>query len=129
MARIQAMRLFIGLLLAGTIAGCGGGGGAYLDTDVCEVDGLRLSSAKETQMSGGLMQSGTLEYSGSGDLKDTFNDYVASMKGLGWTIANVDIQGDRAVGTLRKDNRTCNLEFNRSDGSRLKAHIRVGTTK
>ena len=109
-------------------AGCGGGAGVYLDTDVCDVSGFRLSSAKETQMSGGLMQAGTLEYSGSGDLKDTFNDYVVSMKAQGWTIASVDLGADRAVGTLRKDNRTCTLEFAKAE-SRIRAIIRVGTTK
>ena len=115
-------------LLVLAAAGCGGGAGVYLDTDVCEVSGFRLSSAKETRMSGGLMQAGTLEYSGSGDIKESFNAYVASMKAQGWIIAGVDVQADRAIGTLRKDNRTCSLDFAKAEG-RTRAVIRVGTTQ
>lgn len=123
------MRRLTPLLLALAAAGCGGGGsGLYHDTDVREVEGFRRSSAKEIQMGGGLMQSGTLEYSGSGDVKDVFDDYVAAMKDVGWMIAGVDVQGDRAIGTLRKDNRTCNLEFVKAS-DKIRASIRVGPTK
>ena len=123
------MRHATSLLLILASAGCGGGGsGLYLDTDVREVEGFRHSSAKEIQMSGGLMQNGTLEYSGTGEIKDVFRDYVADMKDVGWVIAHVDVQGDKAVGTLRKDNRTCNLEFVKS-ADKIRATIRVGATK
>ena len=124
----MAMRIFTTALLAAAAVGCGGGGSVYMDTDVHEVAGLRQTSAKDVQMSGGLMQQGTMEYSGSGDLKEIFTDYVASMKAEGWTTAHVDVQSDRCVGTLRKDNRTCNLEFALSN-TKIKAQIRVGTTK
>jgi hypothetical protein len=123
------MRRRISLLFALAVTGCGGGGsGLYLDTDVREVEGFRNTSAKEIQMSGGHMQQGTLEFSGSGDLKEVFTDYVAAMKDVGWSIANVDVQGDRAVGMLRKDNRSCNLEFIKAS-ERIRATIRVGAIR
>lgn len=110
------------------MSGCGGGAGVYLDTDVHEVSGFDRTSAKEVQMSGGLMQAGTLEYSGWGELAEPFNEYMTAMKARGWTIAHVDVQGERAIGTLRKDNRTCNVEFTKVQG-KARAVIRVGTTK
>ena len=122
------MRLFLGVALL-FAAGCGGGGsGLYLDTDVREVEGFRQSSAKEIQMSGGQMQQGTLEYSGAGDLKEVFTEYVSAMKDVGWSIAHVDIQGDRATGMLRKDNRSCNLDFSRTS-EKIRATIRVGAIR
>jgi hypothetical protein len=121
------MRIFMSLAVL-ALAGCGGGGGAYLDTDVAEVSGFDRSSAKDVQMSGGLMQTGTLEYAGYGDVVEPFNEYMSAMKGRGWKIAAVDVQGDRATGTLRKDNRTCTVEFSKASG-KTKALIRVGTTK
>jgi ABC-type phosphate transport system substrate-binding protein len=121
------MRIFIALAVAGLV-GCSGGSSRYLETDVLEVHGFQRTYAKDIQMSGGLMQTGTLEYSGSTDVADAFNEYVEAMKGNGWTIANVDSQGDKSVATMRKDNRTCNIEFSKS-GSKTKAHIQVGTTK
>ena len=121
------MRIFTAAILLAA-AGCGGGSALYLDTDVYDVPGFRLLSAKEVQMSGQLMHSGTLEYSGSADIKQIFAEYVESMKGVGWVTANVDVQGDRAIGTLRKDNRTCTLEFVKSGGG-TRAVIKVGTTK
>jgi len=126
--RIMAMRNTAMILLITAAAGCGGGSGLYLDTDVAEVYGFGHASAKEVQMSGGLMQAGTLEYSGSGDVAEVFKSYIEAMKAQGWTIAHVDVAGDRAVGTLRKDNRTCGLEFTKGS-SKIRAVIKVGTTK
>ena len=126
--RILSMRIFTAAVLLSAAAGCGGGARVYLDTDVAEVYGFTCSSAKEVQMSGGLMQAGTLEYAGSGDVAEALRAHVDTMKGLGWTIAHVDAAGDRAVATLRKDNRTCNLEFVKTSG-KIRAVIRVGTTK
>ena len=122
------MRIFTATLLLAAASGCGGGASQYLDTDVAVVYGFTQASAKEVQMSGGLMQSGTLKYTGSGDVAEVLGSYVETMKGIGWTIAHVDSSGDRAVGTLRRDNRTCTLEFVKTSG-RIRAVIRVGTTK
>jgi len=122
------MRIFTTVLFLSAAAGCGGGSRLYLDTDVAEVPGFTAAAAKEVQMSGGLMQSGTLEYTGSGDVAEVLRAYVETMKGIGWTTAHVDTSGDRAVGTLRKDNRTCSLEFVKSSG-KIHAVIKVGTTK
>lgn len=121
------MRTFIVLAVAGLV-GCGGGSSHYLESDVSEVHGFQRTYAKDVQMSGGLMQTGTLEYTGSSDVAEAFNEYVETMKGNGWTIANVDSQGDKAVGTMRKDNRTCNVEFSKS-GGKTKAVIKISTTK
>jgi hypothetical protein len=122
------MRISPAVLLLSIAAGCGGGAGQYLDTDVAVVSGFTQSSAKEVQISAGMMQSGILEYSGSGDVAEVFRSYIEAMKGQGWTIANVDVGGERAVGRLRKDNRTCELEFAKAS-SKVRAVIKVGTTK
>ncbi len=128
MSIMPAMRIFMAALLLAAASGCGGGSRVYLDTDVAEVYGFSPASAKEVQMSGGLMQAGTLEYSGYGEAAEVLRAYIDTMKGLGWTTAHVDSAGDRAVGTLRKDNRTCSLEFVKA-GGKIRAVIRVGTTK
>ncbi len=118
------------ILLAGFAleAGCSGGGGRYPDTDVMEVGGYELKGATGVQKSGGLLQAGTLEYSGSGNLTEAFRDYVAAMRDAGWTSATDDITSGRAVGTMRKDNRTCSLEFI-SAGNQVRAIIKVAQTK
>ena len=122
------MRMTALILLLAAAAGCGGGSGLYLDTDVAAVSGFTQSSAKEVQISAGMMQSGMLEYTGYGEVAETFRSYIESMKEQGWTIANVDVAGDRAVGKLRKDNRTCELEFSKGS-NKVRAVIKVGTTK
>jgi hypothetical protein len=50
------------------------------------------------------------------------------MSSLGWTGANDDISGQKATGTLRKDNRTCALEFT-SVGGQIRVTIKVTQTK
>ncbi|HEX7897163.1 MAG TPA: hypothetical protein VF950_05360 [Planctomycetota bacterium] len=115
------------ILLAGA-AGCASGGGLYPDTDVMEVQGYELKVATGVQKSGGLLQAGTLEYSGAGDLTSVFREYVASMRSAGWTSATDDIAGGKAIGTMRKDNRTCALEFVSAAGQ-VRATIKVSQTK
>ncbi|HYF00897.1 MAG TPA: hypothetical protein VEJ18_18390 [Planctomycetota bacterium] len=109
-------------------AGCAGSGGLYPDTDVVEPPGFEIKVATGVVKSGGLMQTGTLEYSGSGELTEAFREYVASMRGAGWTSASDDIGVGKAVGTLRKDNRTCALEFVSMQGQ-LRATIKITPTK
>jgi len=108
-------------------AGCAGGG-LYPDTDVMEPKGYELKVATGVQKSGGLLQAGSLEYSGTGDLTAAFREYVAGMRSVGWTSASDDIAGGKAVGTLRKDNRTCSLEFISAAGQ-IRATIKVAQTK
>jgi len=109
-------------------AGCAGSGGLYPDTDVVEPPGFEIKVATGVVKSGGLMQAGTLEYSGAGDLTQSFRAYVSSMRDAGWTSASDEIGVGKAVGTLRKDNRTCALEFV-SASSQLRAVIKVTPTK
>lgn len=115
------------LLLAAAV-GCASGG-RYPDTDVMEVAGFELKVATGVQKSGGLLQAGTLEYAGTADLTQTFRDYVAAMRGNGWTSATDDIAAGKAVGTLRKDNRTCALEFVAAAGGQVRAVVKVSQTK
>jgi hypothetical protein len=108
--------------------GCGGGTQLYPDTDVIEPRDFELKVATGIQKSGGLLQAGVLEYAGTGDLVLAYRDYVAAMRAQGWTGASDEIQGQKAVGTLRKDNRTCALEFT-SAGGQVKASVKVSQTK
>ena len=121
------MKLALAALLLVLASGCAGAD-LYPDTDVMEPPGYELKVATGVQKSGGLLQAGTLEYSGSGDLTATFREYVASMRSVGWTSASDDISGGKAVGTLRKDNRTCSLEFVSAAGQ-IRATIKVAQTK
>lgn len=107
--------------------GCSGAG-LYPDTDLVEPKDSELKVATGIQKSGGLLQAGTLEYSLAGDLVQVYRDYVAAMRSHGWTGAADDIQGQKAVGTLRKDNRTCALEFTSAAGQ-VKVSIKVTPTK
>lgn len=123
--KIATSALLLGLAVLAQ--GCAAGG-RYPDTDVMEVAGFEPKVATGVQKSGGLMQSGTLEYAGTGDLTQVFRDYVASMRTAGWTSATDDFAGGKAVGTMRKDNRTCSLEFV-SAGGQIRATIKVAQTK
>jgi hypothetical protein len=120
-------RILAAVAAALLIQGCGGTG-LYPDTDLVEPRDCELKVATGIQKSGGLLQSGTLEYTGSGDLVAVYRDYVAAMRSQGWTGAADEIQGQKAVGTLRKDNRTCALEFS-SAGGTVKISIKVSQTK
>jgi len=102
--------------------------GLYPDTDLVEPKDFELKIATGIQKSGGLLQAGNLEYSGTGDLVQVYREYVADMRIHGWTGAADDIQNAKALGTLRKDNRTCALEFT-SAGGQIRITIKVSQTK
>jgi hypothetical protein len=121
-------QLVVVFAVAMLFQGCTGGGGVYPDTDVVEPRDCELKIATGIQKSGGLLQAGTLEYAGSGDLVQVYREYVASMRSHGWSGANDEIAGQKATGTLRKDNRTCALEFT-SAGGQLKISIKLSQTK
>ena len=72
--RIWPMKLASWAILLAGAAGCASGGGLYPDTDVMEVKGYELKVATGVQKSGGLLQAGTLEYSGAGDLTSRLPD-------------------------------------------------------
>jgi hypothetical protein len=118
------LALFIVIAVA---QGCSSGG-LYPDTDLVEPSDFELKVATGIQKSGGLLQAGNLEYSGTGDLVRVYREYVAEMRVKGWTGANDDISGQKATGTLRKDNRTCALEFT-SVGGQIRVTIKVTQTK
>lgn len=120
-------RLMAAITAAILFQGCGGPV-LYPDTDVVEPKDFGDPVAQGVQKSGGLMQAGSLEYSGSGDLVPIYREYVAQMKAHGWTGAEEEIQAKKAVGKLRKDNRTCALEFT-SNGGTIKISIKVSQTK
>jgi hypothetical protein len=113
-----------GLILA---AGCASGG-IYPDTDVCEPAGFELKIAPAIQKSAGQMQSGTLEYAGAGNLVQVYRSYLEAMKLQGWTVITDDIQGQKAVGSLRKDSRTCGVEVTDVNGQ-IRVVVKVGATK
>lgn len=117
----------LAVLVLTVVAGCGSPG-LYPDTDLVEPKDFELKVATGIQKSGGLLQSGNLEYSGTGELVQVYRDYVAHMRVHGWTGAADDIQNAKAVGTLRKDNRTCALEFT-SVGGQIRVTIKVTQTK
>ena len=121
-------KLMAAFAVAVLYQGCGGGGGVYPDTDLVEPRDCELKVATGIQKSGGLLQAGTLEYAGSGELVQVYRDYIAAMRSHGWTGANDEIAGQKATGTLRKDNRTCALEFT-SAGGQIKIALKVSQTK
>jgi hypothetical protein len=93
-----------------------------------EPEGFELKLATGIQKSLGHLQAGTLEYAGAGDLVLVYRDYIAAMKGLGWAGVSDDIHGQKAVGTLRKDNRTASLEFTSVNGQ-VRIVVKVGASK
>jgi len=121
-------KLLLAIVAAMAFQGCAGGGGVYPDTDVVEPRDCELKVATGIQKSGGLLQAGTLEYAGSGDLVQVYRDYVASMRSHGWTGASDEIAGSKATGMMRKDNRTCSLEFTSASGQ-VKITIKLSPTK
>ena len=121
-------KLMLAMVAALLFQGCSGGGGVYPDTDVVEPRDCDLKIATGIQKSGGLLQAGSLEYAGSGDLVQVYRDYVAAMRSHGWVGANDEIAGQKATGTLRKDNRTCALEFTSAAGQ-VKISIKLSQTK
>lgn len=119
-------RIWLAFVVLAAVQGCAAG--LYPDTDLVEPKDFDLKVATGIQKSGGLLQNGTLEYSGTGDLVLIYREYVADMRAHGWTGAADDIAGQKATGTLRKDNRTCALEFT-SAGGTVKVSIKVSQTK
>ena len=99
----------------------------YQDGDVVEPPEFKLIMAN-VQKSGGLIQSGTMEYEGMGDLTEVYRAYVTDMRSLGWVSASDQINGAKAVGKLRKDNRTCELNFTASKGN-IRISIKVSQTQ
>ena len=118
--------LAVGLVLA-VLQGCGGSG-LYPDTDIVEPRDFQIKVGTGMQMSGGLLLSGNLEYTGSGDLVQVFRDYVAAMRSHGWNSAGDEINAQKALATLRKDNRTCTVDFTSTAGQ-IRALIKVSQTK
>ena len=119
-------KAWLAFVVLAAVQGCSAG--LYPDTDLVEPKDFDLKVATGIQKSGGLLQNGTLEYSGTGDLVLVYRGYVADMRALGWTGAADDIAGQKATGTLRKDNRTCALEFTSASGT-IKVSIKVSQTK
>jgi len=119
-------KAWLAAALLAVVQGCATG--LYPDTDLVEPKDFELKVATGIQKSGGLLQSGNLEYSGTGELVPIYREYVADMRAHGWTGAADDIQNAKAIGTLRKDNRTCSLEFT-SAGGTIRVTIKVTQTK
>ncbi len=119
-------KILLAVAVLAFVQGCATG--LYPDTDLVEPKDFELKIATGIQKSGGLLQNGTLEYSGTGDLVQVYREYVADMRVHGWTGAADDIAGQKATGTLRKDNRTCALEFTSASGT-IRISIKVTQTK
>src|SRR5262245_53739852 len=92
-------KLALGFAAFALFAGCGGGTGLYPGTDIVEPRDFELKVATSLQMSGGQLHSGSMEYTGSGELIHVYRDYIAAMRAQGWTGAADDIQAQKAVGT------------------------------
>jgi len=105
-----------------------GGTEQFPDTDVAEIDGFRLETATGVKMSGGKMQTGTLEYKGMGDMNTVYRDYVAAMKSMGWVAEASEIESAKATATLKKDTRTCTLNFTAAQQGHMSALIKVSQT-
>jgi outer membrane lipoprotein-sorting protein len=100
----------------------------YLMTDVPEPERFTLSSSIDVRTSGGILESGTLEFGGSGSLVELYSVYLEAMKGQGWTRTQEATSGEKATATLKKDNRTCQVEFSKK-GDSIRAVIRVEPSK
>lgn len=108
--------------------GCAGSPDFYPGTDIAQVSGFELRRADSIQKSGGVILAGTLEYFGDGNLTEVFQEYILEMGELGWSSASDQIDEKKAVGTMRKDNRTCNVSFVLVDGD-IQATIQVSQTQ
>lgn len=120
-AKFSAFCLLLGL------AACGGGGNLYPDGDVIEPPDFKLIKS-DVKTSGGMIQSGTLEYEGQGDLVTLYREYIASMRSMGWARSSGQVNGAKAVAQLRKDTRTCDLNFIDSQGT-IRASITISPMK
>ena len=114
-----------GMLMA--LTACGGGGDIFPDGDVVEPPDFKLIKS-DVKTSGGLIQSGTMSYEGEGELTVVYRDYLALMREVGWVRSSGQIDGPKAVGTLRKDTRTCELSFTSSQGM-IRISITVSPAK
>ncbi|HZE98202.1 MAG TPA: hypothetical protein VE981_14320 [Planctomycetota bacterium] len=119
-------KAWVAFAVLAVLQGCATG--LYPDTDIVEPKDMDLKIATGIQKSGGLLQAGNLEYSGTGDLVQVYRGYVSDMRSHGWTGAADEIAGQKAVGTLRKDNRTCSLEFTSASGQ-IRATIKITQTR
>lgn len=100
----------------------------YLMTDVPEPERFTLSGSTDVRTSGGILESGTIEYGGSGSLVEHYSVYLEAMKGQGWTRTRDATSGEKATATLKKDQRTCEVEFLKK-GDSIRVVIRVESAK
>ncbi len=92
------------------LAGCGGAE-VHPETDVVEPSGFTIRQAPGVEMSDGVLRRGTLEYTGSGNLIETFQEYLADMRGMDWACTAEDVSQVKAAATLKKGTRTCQVTF------------------
>jgi hypothetical protein len=111
-------------VVAASLAACSGTT-EFPESDVPELKGFEVKRAKDVVTTGGQMQSGTLDYEGAGDLNTIYREYLAAMKSHGWVAERHEIEGPKATATLKKDNRTCSLQFNSGQQGRIMATIKV----
>lgn len=120
-------KLTVLALMAVVAAGCGGTPG-YLNTDVLEPGGFTLASATGVKFQGAMFSEGTLNYHGTGDVRNTYIEYVNAMRGSGW--APVASDGDPTKGMsakLAKDTRILNLEILPEAQGAIRVTIKVGS--
>jgi hypothetical protein len=117
------MKRFPAAFLAAALglAGCGGSE-IHPETDVVQPSGFTLRTAPGIEKSEGVLRRGTLEYSGYGDLVETFQEYLADMRGMDWACTAEDVSQVKSAATLKKGTRTCQVTFTKI-GESIKAVI------
>jgi hypothetical protein len=120
--------VFIGFLVSLALAGCAASSEAYPGTDVMEVPGFELETARDLEMVGSQLRSGELVYTGTEDVREAFREYMSAMVSRGWTRTRSHVTRQRATGTLFKDNRAANVEFVKLKKDETKATITVSST-
>jgi outer membrane lipoprotein-sorting protein len=100
----------------------------YPGTDVVEPKEFELKRALGMKKTDGLLETGTLEYGGAGDLAKIYDAYVKEMESVGWQGVANDSGNDKRIGTLRKGERICTIEFTKV-ATGIQAVINVGPGK
>lgn len=108
---------------------CGSAPG-YLNTDVLEPEGLGPAVAAGVHIQGELMTEGTLTCQGNGEVHRAYNDYVESMRKLGWEPRSADGDAVKSMKcSMRKDTRQVDVTFTSEQAGALKVVVTVGPGK
>lgn len=99
----------------------------FPETDVLLLTELTLKASSGIVKEGGLLNAGTLEFEGAGEMSDIAYAYYDALKERGWKRMHL-YSAKEETADFRKDDRRCDVRVWR-EGGKVRALIKVGPRK